>query len=282
MVCILGMKIVNLGKNMKMKSYNGGGLYVEQSVAMNMSKLLDVDRKEEAKENCRNVFWTIVLPCRTIAKNEFLKVYDWYDEHHLLRFQNKKWLETIKRDFDKYDDYLFKEMDVKARNLVYDLCNKVYGGVEKELLDLNLTFKFYFERKGIKDSEIKAQIENARAMMNLFQDAYDKLFELYVKEYHWNFKNDYKEADLSVGCEKMWAFSDGNIHFKKFNLHPTKNYASEQAYIALNEKLGNADFLDEQSLEALKLNHFEKEVKECELNKMGADRLADKFKVTRK
>lgn len=153
---------------MKKKSYNGGGLYVEQSVAMNMSKLLDVDRKEEAKENCRNVFWTIVLPCRIIAKNEFLKVYDWYDEHHLLRFQNKKWLETIKRDFDKYDDYLFKEMDVKARNLVYDFCNKVYGGVEKELLDLNLTFKFYFERKGIKDSEIKAQIENARAMMNLF------------------------------------------------------------------------------------------------------------------
>lgn len=41
---------------MKKKSYNGGGLYVEQSVAMNMSKLLDVNRKEEAKENCRNVF----------------------------------------------------------------------------------------------------------------------------------------------------------------------------------------------------------------------------------
>lgn len=67
------MKIVSLGKNMKKKSYNGGGLYVEQSVAMNMSKLLDVNRKEEAKENCRNVFWTIVLPCRIIAKNEFLK-----------------------------------------------------------------------------------------------------------------------------------------------------------------------------------------------------------------
>lgn len=258
------------------------GHYIEQTVVMNIDKFLDPKRKEEARENCSNLFWTTIMVCRFIAKQEFLKVYDWYDEHNQIKFHNKKYLEAIKRDFDKHDDYLEQNMESRARNLEYDFCNKIYGGVEKELLDLKLTFKFYFERKGIKDCDIKAQIETARAMMNLFQDAYEKLFELYVEEYHINFKNDYKEADLSVGCENMWAFADVNIQFRKYDLHPTKNYACEQAYLAINEKLTNVDFVDEQSLEALKLNHFDEEVKECEQNKMGIERLEGKYKVSKK
>lgn len=253
--------------------------YVEQSILQNIPKILDPKTKEFAKKNCNDLFFVKVLVCRFIAEQEFLKVYDWYDERNQIRFLNKKLLEVIKKDFEKYNDYLSKEMDDRARNLIYDSCNKAYGALEKEILDLNLTFKFYYERKGLKDCDILAQIETARTMINLYDEVFKAMIKIYLDEYFIDFSQDYKEATLNVGVSAMYAFADSKVHYKKNDLHPTFNYASEQAYLAINDKLSSQEFTDAHCLEALKLNHFDDEVKECELGQMGVDRLESKFKV---
>ncbi len=256
--------------------------YLEQTVIMNLDKLLDPKMREFARQNCRDMFFTVVLVCRYIAEQEFLKVYDWYDEHNQLKFQNKKWLDAIMRDFQKYNDYLENHMEDRARGLIYDSCNKAYEGLEKEILDLTLTFKFYYERKGLKDCNLLAQIETARALINFYAEVFKAHIQLYKDEYHIDFSKAYKEATLDAGVTAMYAFADFKIHYKKNNLHPTHNYASEQAYMAINEKLSDGDFRDRYCLDALKLGHFDEEVKECELEQMRIDRLGDKFKVTKK
>lgn len=264
------------------KNNSGQPHYVEQTVMMNLDKLQDPKIREFARQNCRDLFFTVVLVCRYIAEQEFLKVYDWYDEHNQIKFQTKKWLEAIKRDFQKYSDYLSKNMEAKARGLVYDSCNKAYGGLEKELLDLTLTFKFYFERKGMQDSDVLAQIETARAMINFYNEVFKAHIQLYKDEYYIDFSKVYADATLDVAVCNMYAFADSKVHYKKNNLHPTHNYASEQAYMAINNKLSDDKFRDNYCLEALRLGHFDEEVKECEYEQMGIERLEDKFNVTKK
>lgn len=270
------MNIITFKKNI------GQPHYVEQTVVMNLKKLLDPKTKEFARKNSHDLFFTIVIVCRYIAEQEFMKVYDWYDEHRQIKFLNKKYLEAIKKDFQKYNDFLMENMERRARCLVYDSCNKAYGGLEKQLLDLTLTFKFYFERKGMQNCGILAQIETARAMINLYDEVFKAHIQLYKDEFHIDFSKEYKEATLDIAVCNMYAFSDYKIHYKKNDLHPTHNYASEQAYIAINDKLSDEKFRDYYCLEALKLGHFDEEVKECELEQMGVDRLEGKFNVTKK
>lgn len=264
------------------KSNNGNPHYIEKTVVMNIKKLLDPKTKEFARKNCQDLFFTIVLVCRYIAEQEFLKVYDWYDERNLIKFQNKKWLEAIKKDFNKYNAYLAKHMETRARGLVSDSCNKAYEGLEKLLLDLTLTFKFYYERKGLKDCDILSQIETARAMIKLYDEVFKAHIQIYKDKYHIDFSKSYKEATLNVAVGAMYAFADSKVHYKKNDLRPTRNYASEQAYIAINDKLSDEKFRDYYCLEALKLGHFDEEVKECELEQMGVERLEGKFNVTKK
>lgn len=249
---------------------------------MNLPKLMSKETREFARQNCRDLFFTVVLVCRYIAEQEFLKVYDWYDEHNLIKFQNKKWLETIRKDFQKYNDYLMKNMEDRARGLVYDSCNKAYGGLEKEILDLTLTFKFYYERKKVKNCGLLAQIETARAMINFYDEVFKAHIQLYKDEYYIDFSKAYKDATLDAAVSAMYAFADSKIHYAKNDFHPTHNYASEQAYKAINEKLSDEKFRDNYCLEALRLGHFEDEVKECEFEQMGVERLEDKFKVSKK
>lgn len=257
------------------------GHYVEQSVVMNLGKLASSQAKENAVETSRCLFFTVVLPSRYIAEQEFLKVYDWYDEHHQLKFQTKKWFQAIRADFSKYNVYLSKTMTDKARNLIFDLCNQVCGKLEKEVQDLNLTFKFYFERKGLKNCDLMAQIETARTMINLYDEVYKAHIQLFKDEYYMDFSERYKEADLAKAASAMYAFADSVFHYKKNNIHPCKNYASEQAYRTINEKLSDGGLREGCCLDALKLGHFDEEVKECEAYQMGVDRLEDKFKVSR-
>lgn len=87
------MNIITFKKN------SGQPHYVEQTVVMNLKKLLDPKVKEFARKNCRDLFFTIVIVCRYIAEHEFMKVYDWYDEHNQIKFLNRSIWKLSKRIF---------------------------------------------------------------------------------------------------------------------------------------------------------------------------------------
>lgn len=103
------MNIITFKKNI------GQPHYVEQTVVMNLKKLLDPKTKEFARKNSHDLFFTIVIVCRYIAEQEFMKVYDWYDEHRQIKFLNKKYLEAIKKDFQKYNDFLMENMERRGK-----------------------------------------------------------------------------------------------------------------------------------------------------------------------
>lgn len=87
--------------------------------------------------------------------------------------------------------------------------------MEKELLDLTLTFKFYFERKGMKNCEILAQIETAMAMINFYNEVFNAHIQLYKDEYHIDFSKEYKDATLDVAACNMYAFQTARFIIRK-------------------------------------------------------------------
>lgn len=243
-----------------MKNYTN---YIAQANASTFPRISKKENVEKAMEDCQCLFWSAISPIHLIVEQEFLKVYDYYDEHNLMRFQTKKLLNEVKSELDKYTEWVNKNMEQKAAAVPYDLATKIYGGLEKELLDLLLTFKFYFERKKMKDADWKAQLQLVLSLFNTYKDISDIFFNKYLNEYHINFRNYYTFADLTKAEQTFFRFY--NIVVSPASIEdfaPTKNYASVQAYSAFLNKLVDKDFVDKQSIEALAMNNCMEELAE--------------------
>lgn len=237
--------------------------YISQANVSTFPRISKKENVEKAIDDCQSLFWSAISPIHFIVEQEFLKVYDYYEEHNLMRFQAKKLLNEAKVDIDKYTDWVNKNMEQKAAAVPYDLANKIYGGTEKELLDLFLTFKFYFERLGMKDADLKAQLQLVLSLFNTCKDISDVFFDKYVNEYHINFRKYYTFADVTKAEQAFFRLY--NIVVKPTTIKgfaPTKNYASVQAYNAFLNKLTDKDFVDDQAIDALALNNCVEELAE--------------------
>lgn len=252
------------------------GNYVLNSILVNLPKLTDRSMLEEARCNCRKLFWTSIAPVYLIAQMEFLKVYDWYEEKGLMRFKIKYLLGKTNESLNKMQIYLLQQEE-KAKCLEYDFCTKIHQGMEKELLDFKLTCKFYFMRHGLSDCDIKAQVQLAQALINLVCDLYDNILRINKEQYHVDFHKDFPFMDVSNANRYFTQFSDMVIEPKKYNLAVNRNFASIKAFEAIGNKIVDADFIDDASLSALKVNHYEEEVRQIELEKMGVCRLQEKY-----
>lgn len=232
----------------------------------NMSTLPKITRKEnveKAMEDCQSLFWSAISPIHFIVEQEFLKVYDWYEDHNLMRHRTKKLLNEVKKELDKYTEWINENMEQKAAAVPYDLANKIYGGLEKELFDLLLTFKFYFERKGVKDADIKAQLQLTLALFNTCNDVSNAFFDKYVNQYHVNFRNYYAFADLQKAEQTFFRFYNIVVEPQGIeDFAPTKNYASVKAYETFLNKLTDADYVDSQAIDALAMNNCVEELAE--------------------
>lgn len=230
-------------------------------------KVFDRARQKEnvvkAMDDCRSLFWVSIAPIHFIAHQEFLKVYDYYEDNNLMKFNIKKLLTDVDKEFAKFDEYVHESYTQDAIAVPYDLCNQVAGGLEKEILDLFLTFKFHMERNGIKDVEIKAQIQTAKAMFDCWRNLSDMFFNKYKKENYINFRKYYYFADLTKADSIFNRFYNFVVKPERYkDFEPTKNYSSIKAYEAFVSKLVDANFLDDKSIVALSLNNCVEELAE--------------------
>jgi len=161
--------------------------YIEQANISTFSRISKKEVVEKVMEDCRSLFWSALSPLHFIVEQEFLKIYDYYDEHHLMKFKIKTYMTEIKKEFDKYQEWIEENYESKAFAVPFDLANNIYGAVQKEILDLYLTFKFYFERKGIDTKEPNVQIQTTLALFDCYEDIFDNFFEKFRREYHINF-----------------------------------------------------------------------------------------------
>lgn len=218
---------------------------------------------KEAIEECQSLFWSAIVPIHFIAEQEFLKVYDWYDEHNLIKFKVKTYLLDVKKEFDKFQEYISANYDSKAYAPSCDLANNIYGGLQKEILDLRLTFKFYMERKKMKNVELKSQIQLVLALLDCWKNISDGFFDRYKEKYCIDFSSYYPYADLTKARQTFKRFYTDIVKPECYDgFDPAKNYASKMAFNALADKLVDSDFVDEQSIDALIKNNCMDELAE--------------------
>lgn len=241
--------------------------------------LSDKDTLNEAYENCSTRFWSYCGIAHYMAHEEYLKVYDYYEEHNLIRGFTKRAFKICDEEFQRYNDHLQKDMEERPRYLLTDFHNQVYAGLSKQLLDLKLTFKFYYERAGLTDLDNKAQITVTNSIIAMAAELWHNYFDIYKEQYIIDFSKDFQFAKLDNADRLFNEFAEDVVQCKKLGLHPTQNYASVQAFNALCAKMVDEDFLDKNGYKALKFNHFDKELDELERERMGFDRLKERFTV---
>lgn len=239
----------------------------------------DKDKLKVAYEECAQRFWSYCGIAHYLAQQEYLKIFDYYDDRNMVKRTLKKMFKDCDEDFNRYDEYVKKNMDSRAWYLLTDFHNNVYGGLSKEMLDLTLTFKFYYERAGLQDIDLKAQITTASSIISMAADLWHEYFDAYKKKFFIDFSKDFEWARLDRTQHVFSQFADDTCQLRQKNLEPTKNYASVQAFNAICDKLVDDDFMDKIGLKALKFNHYDKEIHEIETSRLGLDRLKEKYKT---
>jgi len=240
---------------------------------------LTAEQIGKARREASSLFWTQVVPVIVIAQDEFLKVYDECEERGLIRGHLAKWLTISKSNFDDFFEWL-NLGEKRYKNLVIDYGIRVSKRMEKTVFDLYLTFKMYFDKRGMDDTRFKAQVEMAMTMIHLARNLWDKFFDLFYEKHGFDIREDYRPAcmsDADIFFDKVVQLL---LQPDKYKLEPTKNYASIKAFEAFSDKLLDPANIDAAGLDALKWNHFDKEVAEIEREAIGVDKLKDKYKVT--
>lgn len=231
------------------------------NVALNQCS--NMVRIKSAMKECQDLFWAAVAPIHYVAQQEFLKVYDYYEENNLMKFTAKGLLNTVKKEFDRYQEYMSANYTPDAYAVPFDLCNQIYGGLEKEILDLNLTFKFYMERKGMKNIDIKAQVQTVQVMFDCWKSIWETFFDKYKKEYYINFEGYYYFANLYNAEKTFHRFYVDVIKPERYDgFVPAKNYPSVMAFNAFADKITNDDFVDEKAIASLCMNNRVEELAE--------------------
>ena len=253
----------------------------EANLAALQNAVRDKKKLMAAYNQCAQQFWSYCGIAHFMAHEEYLKVYDYYDEHkhNSIVGSVKRTFKECDKEFKRYDDFLSEHMEKNAFYLLTDFHNSVYNGLKKEILDLYLTFKFLFERAGLDDIENKAQVTVASSFISMAADLWHNYFDMYKSKFVIDFSKDFQFANLDTADRFFTSFAEDVCRYKKNKLKPTENYASKQAFDAICTKMVNDDFLDANGYKALKWNHYDEAVNEIERNKMGIDRLREKYKV---
>lgn len=250
------------------------------TVAYNNAMRLNSKAIMAIVKDCRARFWSQVAICVIISNEEFMKVWDICEERKIIRFNNKKWLKATLSNFDKFNQWLGK-CDEKIRFLIMDYGIQVSKRLEKQIRDLYLTFKIYFDRKGQTDTEFKAQVQVAITLIHLAHDLFDNYFDLYHEHFGFDIRQEYMPARLHEADINFEKFAEGIIQPTKYSLCPVKNYASICAFDALADRLLDEKMIDEAGIEALKLNHEDEFLDKIERKKMGVDKLKEKYGGTK-
>lgn len=229
-------------------------------------------------KDCRARFWSQVALSVLVAEAEFYEIYDICEDRNMIRFNQGKWLKHTLADFQRFDKWIAK-CGKEMRNLVCDYGIQMHKRLNIPLRDLYLTFKVYFDKKGLADTEFKAKVQVVMNLINLSCDLFDGYFNVYKDYCGIDFQKDYLPARIKIADNEFYRFADDVIRYSKNDLHPAKHYASKCAYEVFVNCLCDEKIMDETGLEALKLNHEDEFLAKIERENMGFDRLKEKFKI---
>ena len=231
-------------------------------------------------KDCGARFWSQVAVSVEIACNYFYEIYDICEERKMLRFNQGKWLEKTKECFDKYKAWI-QSGRKNVAPLVADYAIQMDKLSWRQKRDLYLTFKVYYDKLGLQDTEFRAKVTTCMEYIHLAVDLFDGFFDTYRDGYGVDIREDYKAARIKDADMNFERFAVSVVKSKKVNVEPAKNYASFRAYEALIDKLLDLKAMDKAGKVALELNHEDETLAKIEREDMKLDRLQEKFKVTK-
>lgn len=241
---------------------------------------LTFQQAQAARKDCRARFWSqVVLPVM-IARSEFYDVLDIFEERNMVRFKYKSWLKGAQASFDKFDEWMNKT-EGNTKFLMADYSIQMEKRVKRETTSLFVTFCSYFEQKGQDDPRFKAKIQLANTFIVLARDLFDNYFDLYLERFGIDERKDYLPARIIDADTNFRMLADSIIQYKRNGLSPTQHYACIKAYEELCDKLFDEKVLDKAGIKALELNHEDEYLDKLEREKMGVEKLAERFKLLR-
>lgn len=242
---------------------------------------LNFHQAQAVRRDCRARFWSQVAIPVLLAEYYFYDIWDYFDEHNMIRHKNKTWLNTAKGCFEKFHEWL-SNSEGNTAVLMADYGVQMSKQLQRESTSLYVTFCAYFEGKGQSDPRFKAQLQMAYTLIHLAADLFDCYFDLYSERFGIDMREDYLPARIMEADTSFAMLVDSYINFKKNGLSPTQNYSSIKAYEAFCDKLFSDKVLDKAGVKALELNHEDEYLEKLRLEKMGVDKLAERFTLVRK
>ncbi len=250
------------------------------ALAIRKPVITDPNVRLAVAKDCGARFWSQVAVSVMIAERAFYEIYDTCEERKMLKFNQGKWLRKTKECFEKYDAWL-SSCGQQTVALVTDYGIQMEKMAWRQMRDLYLTFKVYYDKLGLQDTEFKAKVTTAMEYIHLAVDLFDGFFDVYRDSYGVDISDDYKDARIKEADLHFERFAVDVIRSKKVRVEPAKNYASFRAYEALIDKLLDFNVMDKAGEKALELNHEDETLSKIERERMKIDRLQEKFKVSK-
>lgn len=241
---------------------------------------LTFQQAQAVRKDCRARFWSQVVIPVLIAEHYFWEPYDVFDDRNMIHHKYKVWLNGTKSCFEKVNEWI-KKADGNMPNILSDYSTQMERQLKREMTSLYVTFCAYFESKRQDDPRFKAQLQMAYTLIHLAADLFDCYFDLYSERFGIDMRNDYLPARIAEADVNFGMLTDNIINYKKNGLSPTNNFASVKAYEAFCDKLFDEKTLDKAGLRALELNHEDEYLDMLEREKMGVEKLAERFKLLR-
>jgi hypothetical protein len=237
---------------------------------------LTFQQTQAVVRDCRARFWSEIVIPLLLAEAEFYKVWDMCEERNIIRFKNKTWLNETQKCFTKFREWLSK-CEGNTSVLMDDYAVQMSKRLSREMKSLYVTFYSYFEKEGLTDLPLKAQTQLTISLISMTFDLFDSYFNLYNERFGVDLRKDYLPARIAEASANFGMFAKTLIQPKGKLVKPCSNYSSIKAYEEFCDKLFDEKTLDKAGIKALELNHEDEFLSQLERQKMGLDKLAEKY-----
>lgn len=203
-------------------------------------------------ERC-SVQFPMIHILNIIANTEVIKVIDIIDERGMRRQMLKKMLNQYEERYDKYMNYINKNLQRDVWPLLVDYARASCDNIEGVTNSMRQACYNYLKKKGVAEAKLLAQCEVGMLMWQIATDTFKVYFERYFEECGIDYSKDFKYADLSE-CKDRWIRIVNELSKGVKGVDFNDDRRCRDAWNDLKDAINTTDFFDKAAAEALRLN----------------------------
>lgn len=243
------------------------------------------------------VQFIIIHRVNYIIHEAMITVYDLLEKYKLLKFMAKKESKLAEEEWENYEGPRRKTTPREAWFTLQDHLRIAQDMLQPRLEKVYESIRNYMIRLGWKDIELKARIEVALLLAKVGKHSFKAFFKEFEDACGADFSRCFDYADMSA-MEKHFSKMSDSLGFKteadkhgSFDIKGFDCDANQRVKWAWDDfikDLRDNDLMDESAVRAIELNptiaedyHRELEAEEQARMEANAEKLSEKFKVTK-